>query len=554
MRWILVLLLVLAWRPETSGGQPLPEAEKENPVFSSTTRLVELSVSVTDAKANPVTGLTRDDFMVRADGRPQTIAFLHFDGIGTTKREVRPLPAHVFTNRAEFLPSTVRNVTAIVIDSLNSSQANDLRTRRQLMRYLREMPPGSRVALYHLGTRLRVLHDFTEDPEVLRTLIANTRLTRLPGAEEDFAALQAETEGLLDMLGERASQWQETLDRMLAAERLQQDRIRMDRMEMAYTSMMALARHLSTVPGRKTLIWAGGGLPLIQVMGHLAPGPHNSTRSFADWIQATSRRLAEANVVLYYFDTRGVVVPSMSASSQHHRPLSEAERINQDAGLGTTWLANATGGRYVQNNNDVAAALEAAEADLRGSYTLAFYADSSPDKAWVPLEVRVKRQGAKVRHREGYGRAGDTAAHNWSDEALAAALRNPLGSDGVLMNARCEPDEESPRDGIRLFLQVDAETLTLMPNAGVRKGAIEIAVAELSADGRIFLHRESAALEIPEAEWRVTRENGVSYARRWKPSPEAVRLRVLVRDATSGQTGTLDMPLREVRDPSQRKP
>jgi len=526
-------------------------AQEPAPTFTTTTRLVELSVSVTTANGQPVTGLSKDDFTLTAAGRQRPIAFLQFDGLSGVPRNLAPLPRYVFTNRAEYLPSIARNVTAIVIDTLNSSATDDVRLRAHLLAYLKKLPPGSRVALYQLTSRLRVLHDFTEDPEALRSRIASINLQRLPGAEEDLASLRADAQSLLNVLGNSAPQWQETLDRLLYAEREQAARVQADRMEMAFTSMMALAKHLSTVPGRKNLIWAGGGLPLIQVTGHLAPGPHNATRNFEDWIQHAARRLAAANVVLYYYDTRGVIAPgNYGAPTQIHQSIPESIRITQDARIGTTLLAKLTGGRYVNYSNNVATALETAEADQRAGYTLAFYAEPTPGEDWIPLAVKVNRPGARAQHRQGYRLDPEPQASAWNDASLRAALANPLGYASVLLNARCEPDPEAAPAGFRLFLQVDAETVTFQPSGGSRSGSLDVAVAELTADGKIFPHRETARLNVRDADWPRTLREGIPYLRRWKPRPDAVRIRILVRDSTSGQLGSIDMPLKEVRTAS----
>jgi hypothetical protein len=40
-------------------------------------------------------------------------------------------------------------------------------------------------------------------------------------------------------------------------------------------------------------------------------------------------------------------------------------------------------------------------------------------------------------------------------------------------------------------------------------------------------------------------QEGLSYTRRLKPAPDAVSLRIIVRDMMTGQYGTLDVPLQK---------
>src|SRR5947208_11885803 len=89
----------------------------------------------------------------------------------------RPVPQDAFTNRPEYLPGPPRNVTAIVLDAVNVSPADQIVFRDQLLRYLQQLPPNTRAALYRLGDGITVLHDFTSDSEALRARIAKNDVT-----------------------------------------------------------------------------------------------------------------------------------------------------------------------------------------------------------------------------------------------------------------------------------------------------------------------------------------------------------------------------------------
>jgi VWFA-related protein len=520
--------------------------QDQAPAFRSMTRLVEASVSVTDAAGRPVAGLRREDFTVKAGGRLRQVAFLQSDSEASGHRQAAPLPKFVYTNRPEFQKPAARNVIAVVIDTLNTTVPDGVRLQTQLLKWLRQMPSGQRVALYQLsGNGLRTLHDFTADPEELGQRIARMAVGRLPGAEEDAASLKADAQALADVLGAGAPQWQETMDRLLAAEREQAGRMKTDRLEAALLGMKALASHLAAVPGRKNLVWAGGGLPLLQVVGNItAHDPHRRYIFFEQQIESAARRLAAANVVLYYFDTRGLVAPSHAASGRSPQITSDAQRITEDARIGTTLLAHQTGGRYLGTSNSVETAFEAAQADLKASYTLAFYADEEAGREWVPMAIEVKRPGVRVRHREGYSLTL-TAAPNGQD-AAQEALRRPLGSDGILMNARCEPDSAAGPSSVRLFVQIDAESLPMPEEAGRRSGTLEVTVAEVTAAGRTYTHTETARVNVAAGEWARVLKEGIPYVRQWTPKLEAERLRILVRWPETGQAGTLDIALKSV--------
>jgi len=516
-------------------------AQEPEPVFRTTTRLVEISVAVKGPANEPPGRLTKDDFKVTAGGKPRPVAFVQFEGAVQREAPLAPLPRYIFTNRPEYQTEGRPNVVAIVLDTLNSTREDGLRMRGDVSALLTRIPPGSRVALYHLGSRLRVLHDFTEDPQALMRRVAELKAVRRPGAEDDLAASQRENQDLLDVLGERAGTFQQALDASLQAEIYQASRMQADRYEMAYASMAALARHLAAAPGRKALIWAGGGLPAVQIVGYWTFGSHNSKVPYLDRIRSAARQLSEANVALYYHDSRGLVAPASPMSLRLGDPVLDGQRITGDARIGTRVLAESTGGRYFWADNRLTTALEAAIEDQRNQYTVAFYATEDDTAPWTEVQVKVNRRGYSTAHREGFG--APAPAEVWDDETVKSRMTAPLGWHSVLLNARCEPFLSPAGRTLRLFVQVDAETLTFVDSRGERGGSIEVAVAELDAQGRTMIHRETARLRVRPEHWARTLQEGIPYRREWAPHPSSVRLRVLVRDNASARIGTLEIPL-----------
>jgi len=59
------------------------------------------------------------------------------------------------------------------MDVLNTQVQDQAYTRKQMIGFLKELPPGQRVALFALGTRLRTIQGFTGDSD---TLVAAARM------------------------------------------------------------------------------------------------------------------------------------------------------------------------------------------------------------------------------------------------------------------------------------------------------------------------------------------------------------------------------------------
>ena len=59
------------------------------------------------------------------------------------------------------------NITVILLDALNTSFSDQAFANGRVVKFLQQLQPQDRIALYTLGTRLRILHDFTYDASSL---------------------------------------------------------------------------------------------------------------------------------------------------------------------------------------------------------------------------------------------------------------------------------------------------------------------------------------------------------------------------------------------------
>jgi len=75
------------------------------------------------------------------------------------------LPAHQFTYFRNQDPGGVMNI--VLFDTLNTPILDQAYARYQLLKFLRSIPHGNPVALFILGSRLRMVQGFTDDPEKL---------------------------------------------------------------------------------------------------------------------------------------------------------------------------------------------------------------------------------------------------------------------------------------------------------------------------------------------------------------------------------------------------
>jgi hypothetical protein len=151
----------------------------------------------------------------------------------------------------EITPGPPRNITALLLDELNTPVQNSMRVRAMAMKYLKALAPQSRMAVYEMSSGLRVLHDFTDDADSLRRRI-DTALIAMPlEATTDTDKAVVEAEQFVEMFA---------TDRQLAAEAVEMARVQLEtdmlanaqarafRVAKTLAAIESLGQHLSGIP------------------------------------------------------------------------------------------------------------------------------------------------------------------------------------------------------------------------------------------------------------------------------------------------------------------
>jgi VWFA-related protein len=520
-----------------NGDAQSPADQNPPPTIRSTTRLVEINVVVHDKKGAPVTGLTAEDFTILDGGKEEKIATFSVESRGIPQGSSQPLPPNVFSNRIAREGVTPTNVAAILLDSGGAY------ARRQMIKFLSQLQPQDRVALYVLGRELHIVQHFTSDPAPLieairahRVRIAAQAGETAPGAGSSVMPTLA---GPAALAGARldAALWAMS-QRGLGPINKQRD---------VLNALQAIARHLSGLPGRKSLLWVTGGVPLPE---------YQFIRS---QLLETIRLLNQADVALYPVDARGLYTDPDYNAEYGGRPSQAGLRLRgmNNQILGMNYYAKETGGRSYHNTNDLKTALRNALDDTESTYTLAYYPTHGKwDGEYRPIQVRVSREGVEVRCRKGYSATTEEPPLKDTAATLEEAALNPLDATNVGLTVRARP-LGSAGDTVEVAVNVGTKDLTFQPAQGLWSVRFDAWLGQYTNTGaRLEAVSKNFSADLTEdAYQKIMKQGAVSLTINEKIKLGAEELRMVVRDASSGSIGSVRVPLDQLTvEPSPPNP
>jgi len=251
-----VLALAGAWRvaaPETAVHAQ--QATDASAVIKAETRLVLVDTVVTDKKGNYITDLAQKDFKVWEDGKEQPIKSFSSE---TT-------PAGPETDQKRYL--------VLFFDDSTMEMSDQARARDAAAKFIdANAGPNKLIALVDFGGTLRVAQNFTADADRLKKVVAAMRMSSVdPNAPVQVASLST------PQIGGPLTSAEADFG--------------------AHTVMLALrtlAKDLTSVPGRKSLIFLTAGFPMT---------PERQSE-----LTAVIAQCNRSNVAVYPIDVRGLVV------------------------------------------------------------------------------------------------------------------------------------------------------------------------------------------------------------------------------------------------------
>lgn len=540
------------------------EKEKDNNAdvkFTSRTELVLIPALVTDKSGNHITGLKKEDFTVFENGAEQKIST--FEEITSdTERLARPRNPNEFSNVTTGAAPSSRRITLIVLDLLNTAFSDQAYARKDLLKYLTQsVDQREPTALYTLTrSGIHVIHDFSTDPRVLVAALHRVKgdTSQMVDSAETVEALTgtASPDGSAGVdpgtVQTEAQQLQAMMeDAELNFQSFQQ------RLAITYTleAMQQVAQALAGFPGRKSLIWAGGGFPfsVSDNTMQLAPAGRDSLTDVLPLYEHTWQLLNNAQISLYPVDVKGLQVVSLPSASVRNPGGNYARNMNWrnlDTQATLQTFASMTGGRAYFNSNDLVKGFRDAVNDSSEYYMLGYYLDRSKTKAgWRKLAVKVKRDHTEVRARSGFFVTNATVdPQNSRNNDISSALQSPLDYTSlpvVVRWAKVEPGKEPGKKRVNYEVHLPPDAI-LIDETDNNHVVLDFLALAKTPEGKAVDRPLDQKLEARLSPEKVAsiRTKGVAYAGSLELAPGEYTVRFVVRDDIGGRVGSVAAPIK----------
>jgi VWFA-related protein len=594
--------LLLDFSTAIALAQSAPPGQGSTPTETLHTRteLVIVDVVVQDRDGHAVPGLTRDNFVLSEQKKPQTIRNFEEHSAATQKPgpAMPPMPPGVFTDYTPVKPGAMN---VLLIDMLNTPMADQNNLRKQLLDFVKQEKPGTQVAIFVLASHVFVLQGFTTDPAILRKALEKKLIAQASPLLDDAVGGGTGPESLAQSAGELGNQDAAMLALLAEVDQDIKTYQQMSRAEVTLDAFNSIGHYLSNFPGRKNLVWFSGSFPF-----SIEPDP-TTNNDFAamenshEELRETTNLMTRAQIAVYPIDARGLMIaPALQVSDSsgaissrqglaaslhefHEAQIAEHATMEE--------VADDTGGQAFFNTNGLTAATGKA-LDAGSSYYTLTYTPSDHNQNGHYREIKVRLAGApaseslRLFYRHGY--YADNPNHLAKDDELAtqsvptgtladhpkeaytraAISHGAPAPEDILFKVQAAPltgkDEDKVEAGNRAdpakmkapylayavdYLALPKEFNMTPGSDGRHKGAIEFTTYVYDGEGNMLNAADKMVpLDLaPETYKRFMSTPVRLHLQVSAPAKRESYLRVVIRDVPTNRYGVVEIPTADVR-------
>jgi VWFA-related protein len=524
-------------------------AQTSAATITSSSELVLIPAVVNNGSGSHISGLKKEDFVLKQDGKPRPVAI--FEEVKTNTARVRRAEGeHQTFSNIEPDIAEYHRLSIIVLDFVNTPPLDQANARSALVKFLTEVAnsgePMCLLALTRSG--LTLLHDFTDDPKLLaeglNRVASDTPLIH-EGVVDPHHPPPSGIGALLTKLIREQLQseaQQASLENKLAA-------------SITVQALQQIAKAFRGLPGRKSLIWASSGFPF-----SLSPGeplmcepacPVHGRDEMQLSYDTLWKLMSDAQVAIYSVDLR-TITSILPMSTGGMRPSDagdpqfdiEAKAHEKEFDTDSTLrlFAENTGGRAFMGGGNLIQSFHQAIEDDSSYYMLGYYVSPNNTKpGWHNLSVAVHAKGAQIRYRNSFFLSRDTSASSAQQE-IRLALASPIDFTGIPVSVTWTEREPGKVPGKTLvhFELVLPANFAAVDDSDQNHMVVDIAAVAKNPNGdavadaakRIDAHLKPEGLE-------QIQHNGMTYRGALQLPPGNYTVHFAVRDAIGNRTGSV---------------
>lgn len=462
--------------------------------------VVNVDVYVSDKKGNRINDLKRDEFEVFEDGRP--VAITNFYAV-KDGRAVAPPPDPAVAEapaapappllpgddlNAVKTPEDQRLRLVVYIDNFNLRPFNRNRVMRELRAFIGEkLGREDQMMLVTYDRSLHVRRTFTSDPHLIATALLELEKVSGQAVHQDSDRREA-----LRNIEDSQSVNEATMHARTYSQAVFND------LSFSIDAIKDIVDSLAGLPGRKAVLYVSDGLQMVagQDIWYAVQNKYGEKSSglIEQFQFDASRRFdeltAQANanrITFYTIDAAGLrTYTATSAETQTAGQPGQGVFVDsvQISNLQSPlqMMAEKTGGMAVINSNIVTPQLERIAKDFNTYYSLGYTPTHYGDGRYHRIEVKVKRKGLQVRHREGYR---DKNTESRMSDGTLAALRFPFENNPLGVNLELgTPTRRS--DGFYLqpvLVKIPIGKLVLVPRTATQEARVRLFIAAVDTEG-----------------------------------------------------------------------
>ena len=543
--------------------------------FQVEVNYVDIDAIVTDEQGRFVTGLTRDDFEVFEDGKPQKVDMFSYVDLPVERPDRFAVPGRFLSSdaRSNARPFDGR-VYVLVLDDLDISPLRTSIVKKSAREFIEgHFGANDLASIVYTSGRPDATQDFTNDRTLLLAAIDRFVGRRLQSAA--IEALERHYHREFTRLDRQENQVDTSAGVTDTASPISVlDLQREQRAVAVLDTLRNLGEFLSGVRGRRkaVLLFSEGlEMPFSEIYSLHTPTDVGS--AIRDAITAAAR----SNVNFFALDPRGLIgmttefielagssAPDVAmgvfGSQNAQQGLLNDMKLSQDS-LRT--LAEETGGFAAVNQNALGTAFQRIVDANSRYYVLGYHpAATPPDGRFHNIEVRAKQARLRVSARRGYAspqprtsterkrddearraREARRGAVNNTSVELRAALNAPLQQSGLTFTVQAAPFKHTQKEAsIALAIEFDRDRLPFSTpdSAGVATNTIELSFFGINQDGKAQrATRSQFSLTLrPESLARV-KTGGLRVNPRLTLEPGRYQIRVGARESVGARVGTV---------------